>query len=154
MKRILWGLACSVLLFTACKKSESVATPADAPLAMQTGVYSGKYVEGGTTPVIIYQFRVNVTQVNDSLYNIVQIDAGNLPSFNMIASVRTLSGSRTIIKFRIPHQNGGGGNDLVGDARQVSGYDAYWNSAEKSFVFGIVFNNDPLSYIRLTAVKE
>ena len=154
MKRILLGLAFSTLLFTSCKKSESTDTPVVAPLVMQTGVYAGKYVESGTTPITTYQFRVKVTQVNDSTYNVVQINTGNLPTFNMLASLRTVSGTRSIIKFRIPHQDGGGGNDIVGDARQASGYDAYWNSAEKSFNFGIVFNNDPFSYIRYTAVKE
>ena len=155
MNRILLGILCSVLLFSACKKSETVNTPVVvAPQNMTTGIYAGKYIEAGTsTPMVIYQFRINVTQVNDSVYNITQIDAGNLPTFNMIASLRTISGTRTIIKFRIPHQDGGGGNDIVGDASST-GYDAYWDSLQKTFNFGIVFNSDPRAYIRLTAVKE
>lgn len=152
MKSFILYFALAMIVMTGCKKDE--ITQADPPLQnMQTGVYTGKYIEKDGVTTTNYQFRVNVAQVNDTVYTIQQLDAGNLPTFEMVKGTTISTGERTKIKFRIFRQDVAGSN-LVGDARITNGYDAIWNALERSFTFGIVFDNDPQNYIRFTGIKE
>lgn len=143
----------SSILVLGCKKDEKATTP-PAIASMETGIYSGKYVERDGAINTLYQFKVNVAKLNDSTYTITQIDAGNLPVIKMQDVLTVSSGANTRKKFRIFPQEDNAGNNFIGDARISNGYDAQWYALESSFSFGIVFDGDPNKYIHFNGIKE
>jgi hypothetical protein len=152
MKLNVFLIALAILSVTACKK-DTITTAPPPIYTMEQGIYSGKYIEKTGSSATYYQFKVSVTLINDSTYSVQQIDAGNLPTFTMTRGAVISTGERTKLKFRIPRQDANG-NNVVGDARITNGYDAIWSALERSFTFGIVFDNDPLNYIRYTGIKD
>ncbi len=150
MKLSVIALALSVLTFTACKKDKVAAVAAPS---MESGIYSGLYTAQDGTIDNRYQFRVSITQIDDTTYNVQQLDAGNLPAFKMNYGAVLGTGTTTKLKFRIPIQTVGG-STIVGDARQTNGFDALYYAFDKSIQFGIVFDNNSANYIRFKGIKE
>lgn len=150
MKLSILALMLVAISFTACKKDKVAAVPTPS---LESGVYSGKYIAQDGTVDTRYQFRLSITQVNDTTYNIQQLDAGNLPPFKMYYGAVLGNGTTTKLKFRIPIQTVGT-STIVGDARVSNGYDGLYYAFDTSISFGIVFDNNSSKYIRFIGIKE
>ena len=150
MKLSVLAFALTLMMFTACKKDK--VAPVGSP-SIESGIYSGKYVAQDGTIDTRYQFRLSITQIDDTTYTVQQLDAGNLPSFQMIYGAVLGTGTTTKVKFRIPIQTIGS-STIVGDARVTNGYDALYYAFDKSITFGIVFDNNSSKYIRFIGIKE
>ena len=151
MISIIFSLACILAIMSfGCKKSP--ASSSSTPLAIETGTYIGKY-SAGRSNTTIYQFKVNITKVNDSTYSLSQVDAGILTDFQFVIRSITGSNSQTRIKCIIPRQ-ASGTRSLTGDQRVAVGYDVLWSAVDHSLVFGVVFDNNPYDYVRFTGLLQ
>ena len=146
--KILLGL--SILTLMSCSKNNNDNDNNgnnQQSFEMETGIYEGKYkcIETHTT---INKFKIEVTRVSSTIYQIRQIDTADLPTFNM----EDKNHSYPFVYLSVPIQTVNS-QTLSGSGGVSGDFDADFVVTTKSIYFGITFSDDPVKTISFKGSK-